>query len=81
MPMTKATAGAFALGLTCGLAAPALFLAPAGAREPSPRPSPVSAELERLYNEDQADRSPADGKPIDWNVVGPRDAAREACDG
>ena len=33
-------------------------------------------ELARLYREDQADRSPADGKPIDWAVVAPRDKAR-----
>ncbi len=35
-------------------------------------------ELARLYKEDQADRTPMNGKPIDWNVVGPRDRAREA---
>ena len=34
-------------------------------------------ELARLYKEDQADREPKDGKPIDWAVVGPRDRARE----
>lgn len=33
-------------------------------------------ELARLYREDQADRTPPDGKPIDWAVVAPRDKAR-----
>jgi len=33
-------------------------------------------ELARLANEDQADRKPKDAKPIDWQVVGPRDEAR-----
>ena len=39
-------------------------------------PPQDSQELRRLHDEDQADRSPADGKPIDWAVVGPRDRAR-----
>jgi hypothetical protein len=34
-------------------------------------------ELARLFQEDQADRAPKDGKPIDWKVVEPRDKARE----
>lgn len=33
-------------------------------------------EVARLYREDQADRQSQDGKPIDWQVVGPRDDAR-----
>ena len=33
-------------------------------------------ELKRLHDEDQADRTPAKGKEIDWAVVGPRDKAR-----
>lgn len=37
-----------------------------------------NAELARLHREDQADRSPANGKDIDWQVVGPRDKARLA---
>lgn len=37
-----------------------------------------SPELARLYDEDQADRMPEAGKPIDWAVVGPRDREREA---
>ena len=30
-------------------------------------------ELARIYAEDQGDRMPGGGKPIDWSVVGPRD--------
>jgi hypothetical protein len=37
-----------------------------------------SEELSRLYEEDQADRKPKGGKPIDWAAVGPRDKARLA---
>lgn len=33
-------------------------------------------ELKRLSEEDQADRTPPAGKPIDWSRVGPRDRAR-----
>ena len=36
-----------------------------------------NSELARLFQEDQADRASKDGKPIDWNAVGPRDKARE----
>ncbi|MBV9389727.1 MAG: hypothetical protein JOZ78_25170 [Chroococcidiopsidaceae cyanobacterium CP_BM_ER_R8_30] len=35
-------------------------------------------ELTRLFLQDQSDRKPANGKPIDWTVVEPRDRAREA---
>jgi len=35
-------------------------------------------ELQRLFEEDQSDRMPADGKAIDWQIVGPRDLARES---
>ena len=35
-------------------------------------------ELVRLHDEDQADRTPANAKDIDWAVVGPRDKARLA---
>jgi hypothetical protein len=35
-------------------------------------------ELSRLCDEDQADRKPGEGKPIDWLVVGPRDRLRES---
>src|SRR5262245_58805046 len=33
-------------------------------------------ELAQLVNEDQEDRKPKDAKPIDWQVVGPKDEAR-----
>src|SRR5205823_4479554 len=42
------------------------------------RPQATSAALERLFREDQADRTPPEGKGIDWSVVGPRDSARKA---
>src|SRR5262249_46378593 len=48
---------------------------PAGATAPAPRDH---AELAKLYDEDQADRMPQGGGPIDWSVVLPRDQAREA---
>jgi hypothetical protein len=35
-------------------------------------------ELAKMYTEDQADRQPKGGKPIDWAAVGPRDKARLA---
>lgn len=35
-------------------------------------------ELQRLHDEDQADRSPADVKSVDWAVVGSRDRARRS---
>ncbi len=35
-------------------------------------------ELARIFEEDQGDRMPVGGKPIDWRVVGPRDRKREA---
>jgi len=34
-------------------------------------------ELARIYQEDQSDRTMAPGHEIDWNVVSPRDEARE----
>ena len=52
--------------------------APAFSKEPVatiPRDNP---ELATLYDEDQADRKPSGGKPIDWAVVGPRDNKRLA---
>lgn len=42
---------------------------------PEPRDNP---EQTRLYEQDQADRIPEGGMPIDWTVVGPRDRVREA---
>jgi hypothetical protein len=35
-------------------------------------------ELAALYDADQADRKPGQGKKIDWKVVGPGDKQREA---
>ena len=63
-----------------------MFFVAGGPREPvsaSQQDRQASAirdnpELATLYEEDQGDRSPAGGKPIDWRVVGPRDRQREA---
>ena len=62
------------LGLTaiCSL----FILHYTNAQTASPQTSTDNAELARLHNEDQADRTPADGKAIDWSKVGPRDKAR-----
>ena len=39
-----------------------------------------SEELAKLYEEDQADRMPKDGKAIDWKVIGHATRnARNAC--
>jgi hypothetical protein len=45
---------------------------------PTPSSPSDNPELGRLYDDDQADRKPAEGKPIDWSVVGPRDRHRES---
>ena len=42
------------------------------------RPCATSMSWSRLYAEDQSDRMPGNGKPIDWSIVGPRDRKREA---
>src|SRR5262249_14650366 len=34
-------------------------------------------ELSRIFAEDQADRTPKDGKDIDWKVISPRDQKRQ----
>ena len=52
------------------------FLAGVEARHEAHRKS-LNAELERLYTEDQADRT-AGADKIDWEVVSKRDAARQA---
>lgn len=39
-------------------------------------PTTDNAELTRLYEADQSERMPPDGKPIDWAVVAPRDEER-----
>ena len=38
----------------------------------------VSEELARMFAEDQGDRTPPPGSPINWDVVGPRDSVRLA---
>jgi hypothetical protein len=53
----------------------------AGMRAAAAQSAPKSAtkdnpELRRLVDEDQADRTPTAGKPLDWKLVGPRDEAR-----
>jgi hypothetical protein len=45
---------------------------------PASASSSDNPELSRLYDEDQADRKPGEGKAIDWSVVGPRDQRRES---
>jgi hypothetical protein len=40
--------------------------------------APELSEVSRLCAEDQADREPPAGQAIDWEAVGPRDAARLA---
>jgi hypothetical protein len=63
--------------LFVGITLPALA---AGCRSDASPPQPQvvddSGELRRLHDEDQADRSPSEGKPVDWRIVGPRDHAR-----
>ena len=55
---------------------------PCGAADADPAPVTAPAatndneEVARLYADDQADRKPAGGKPIDWKIIGPRDSAR-----
>ncbi len=44
----------------------------------APRSRDDNADLVRLYEEDQADRTQPAGREIDWSTVGPRDRAREA---
>ncbi len=45
------------------------------AKDAAARKGPVNPELEKLYNEDQADRAPDMGK-VDWTVVAKRDEER-----
>src|SRR5688572_29825013 len=61
----------------------ALWLLPLQSSHSSQQPPPTQSlkdndELARLFREDQADRTPPEGKAIDWAVVGPRDKARLA---
>lgn len=55
---------------------PAFTLYPVQAQSPAAETAKDNVELKRLCDEDQADRSPPAGKPINWAVVGPRDKAR-----
>ena|SRR5687767_1960377 len=48
------------------------------AQAPTTQTLKDNEELARMHREDQADRTPAEGKPIDWATVGPRDKARLA---
>jgi len=59
---------------------PILLLVSCRSAPPPAAASPASdnPEVTRLCAEDQADREPQPGQPIDWKVVGPRDAARIA---
>ena len=45
-------------------------------KDPAGQSPKDNEELKRLGDEDQADRSPAEGKSIDWKIVSPRDKAR-----
>jgi len=66
---TRATAAAAVAGFLAFLAATAAGLTPQVQND---------QELVRLFTEDQADRTPAPGRLIDWSMVLPRDRAREA---
>jgi hypothetical protein len=48
----------------------------AQAQSPATQTPKDNPELKRLCDEDQSDRTPPEGKPIDWAIVGPRDKAR-----
>lgn len=48
------------------------------AQAPATQTLKDNAELARMHEEDQADRTPPAGKSIDWAIVGPRDKARLA---
>jgi hypothetical protein len=55
---------------------PLFILHPAEAQAPSTQSLKDNKELKRLCAEDQSDRTPPQGKPIDWTIVSPRDKAR-----
>jgi hypothetical protein len=46
------------------------------AQAPTAQTPKDNQELKRLCDEDQSDRTPPEGKPINWAIVGPRDKAR-----
>jgi hypothetical protein len=66
--------GAVLASLAAGGRAPFVSARPQG---PSPAAPQDSEELAKLYDADQADRTPKEGAAIDWAVVGPRDRQRE----
>jgi hypothetical protein len=51
---------------------------PGGAQQIAPPVETDNPELAQLYHDDQSDRQPPSGRAIDWNIVGPRDKARQA---
>ena len=57
---------------------PVLLLAACRGPSSAARPAADNPEVTRLCAEDQADRTPGNGQPIDWKLVGPRDAERLA---
>ena len=60
-----------------GIALRPFFTArPAQAQASATKPPTDNDELKHLCGEDQSDRTPPQGKPIDWALVGPRDKAR-----
>ena len=54
-----------------------LSIPPITAQETTTTNPADNAELAQMYAEDQSDRTPPDGAPIDWATVHPRDRARE----
>ena len=57
---------------------PALSLRSVGEQTSTQRAFKDNQELKRLHDEDQSDRTPPDGKDIDWAIVSPHDEARLA---
>jgi len=72
-------AGVLAGGLCGAVAVSGIGGSAAARQQESATPIPPDyAELARLCEQDQADRSPVGGGPIDWAVVAPNDRRREA---
>jgi len=63
-------------GICAAIAALLLCSAAPSAAQPVVQP-PANSEMTAIFDADQADRQ-AGGAAIDWSVVGPRDAARQA---
>ena len=70
----------FAAGVVVGVVLSAVVSVGFGGRSSvgADEASADNPELAKLYDDDQNDRKPAGGAPIDWRVVGPRDREREA---